>query len=58
MVEARRLLAYTPLTVAEVGHALGFADPAYFSRFYARHAGHPPGAARHARPSGAADPPL
>ncbi len=52
MVEARRLLAYTPLTVAEVGHALGFADPAYFSRFFARHAGHPPGAMRPARPAG------
>lgn len=48
MVEARRLLAYTELTVAEIGHDLGFDDPAYFNRFFAHRAGQPPGAWREA----------
>ncbi len=39
LLEARRLLAYTPATVAEVARELGFDDPAYFSRFFARRAG-------------------
>ena len=41
-LEARRLLAYTPATVAEVARELGFDDPAYFSRFFARRAGSAP----------------
>lgn len=32
MIEARRLLAFTRLSVAEIGYRLGFADPSYFSR--------------------------
>lgn len=32
MTEARRLLAFTRLSVAEVGYRLGFGDPSYFSR--------------------------
>lgn len=32
MTEACRLLAFTRLSVAEVGYRLGFADPSYFSR--------------------------
>lgn len=43
MTEARRLLAYTEMTVAEIGHDLGFDDPAYFNRFFARRAGMSPG---------------
>lgn len=43
MVEARRLLAYTEMTVAEIGHDLGFDDPAYFNRFFSHRAGQPPG---------------
>jgi AraC family transcriptional activator of pobA len=39
MLEARRLLAYSTLSVAEVGYQLGFADPSYFSRFFLRCAG-------------------
>ena len=39
MLEARRALRYTNLSVAEIGYAIGFADPAYFSRFFTRHAG-------------------
>ena len=46
MVEARRLLTYTELTVAEVGHDLGFDDSAYFNRFFAKRAGQSPGAWR------------
>jgi len=39
MLEARRTLAFTALSVAEVAYGLGFDDPAYFSRFFARHQG-------------------
>lgn len=46
MAEARRLLAYTALGVAEVGYALGFEDPAYFSRAFRRATGETPGAFR------------
>src|SRR5262245_25887872 len=45
-LEARRLLLYTDLTVAEVADRLGFADPAYFSRFFRREVGSPPAAYR------------
>ena len=44
--EARRLLAYTTLSVAEVGYKLGYEDPAYFSRAFRRHAGLSPKAWR------------
>ena len=47
--EAKRNLLYTGMTVAEVAHALGFGDPAYFSRFFARFAGEPPGRFRASR---------
>jgi AraC family transcriptional activator of pobA len=39
ILEARRLLVYTPLGVAEVSWALGFTDPTYFSRFFAQKTG-------------------
>lgn len=39
LLEAKRALLYSNLSIAEVGYALGFADPAYFSRFFRRHAG-------------------
>ena len=48
MLEARRALLYSGLSVAEVGYALGFTDPAYFSRFFARHEGCSPRAYREA----------
>lgn len=44
--EARRLLAYTTMGVAEVGYALGFDDPSYFSRAFRRATGESPGAFR------------
>jgi AraC family transcriptional regulator, transcriptional activator of pobA len=37
--EARRRLAYVGVPVAQVAHQLGFHDPAYFCRFFKRHAG-------------------
>ena len=42
MLEARRLLAYTPMSVQEVAAAIGYQDPAYFSKFFARAIGHSP----------------
>ena len=33
--EARRNLVYTNLPIATIGYALGFNDPAYFSRTFA-----------------------
>ncbi len=40
--EACRLLAYTRMGIAEVGYALGFDDPAYFSRAFRRQMGESP----------------
>ncbi|MHC0054398.1 helix-turn-helix domain-containing protein [Actibacterium sp. D379-3] len=37
--EACRQLAYTRITVAEIGYQLGFEDPAYFSRAFQRNIG-------------------
>ena len=34
ILEAKRNLTYTDMTVAEVAYDLGFDDPAYFSRFF------------------------
>lgn len=48
MLEARRLLAYTPSPIAEIAHQLGFDDPAYFSRVFAKGAGQSPSAYREA----------
>lgn len=42
MLEARRALLYSNLSVAEIGYGVGFADPAYFTRFFTRHAGRSP----------------
>jgi len=42
LLEAKRLLTYSRLTIAETAYELGFIDPAYFSRFFSEHAGEPP----------------
>ncbi len=42
-LQARRLLACTPLPVAEVGRRLGFAEPTNFGRFFHREVGTSPG---------------
>ncbi|SCL69079.1 helix-turn-helix domain-containing protein [Micromonospora peucetia] len=46
VLEAKRLLTGTDLTVATIADRLGFADPAYFCRFFRREAGDSPGAFR------------
>lgn len=38
LLEAKRLLAHTEMTVKEVGYALGYDDPAYFVRFFTNNA--------------------
>lgn len=45
-VDATRLLRFTNATCNEVADELGFADPSYFSRFYARMTGRRPSAVR------------
>lgn len=44
--ESKRLLIFSSHSVAEIAELLGFKDPAYFSRFFSRMAGRPPGAFR------------
>jgi len=46
MLEARRLLIYSSLTVAQVAYSLGYDDPAHFSRGFTQHAGCSPRAFR------------
>jgi AraC-like DNA-binding protein len=45
-LEAKRLLAHSDLTAAQIAFGLGFEDPAYFARFFRREAGLPPTAFR------------
>lgn len=42
LIEAKRNLLYTSMTIAEAGYALGFRDPAYFTRFFTRRTGMAP----------------
>lgn len=49
-LEARRLLACTDLSVAEIGRRLGFGEPTNFGRFFHRESGMSPGAFRGATP--------
>jgi AraC-like DNA-binding protein/mannose-6-phosphate isomerase-like protein (cupin superfamily) len=43
LAEAKRMLAYSDLAVAEVGYGLGYDDPNYFARFFRKHTGMAPG---------------
>ena len=45
-LEARRYLIYTSMPVKDVSDALGFSDPAYFTRFFKRQTGIAPSAFR------------
>jgi AraC-like DNA-binding protein len=45
-LEARRLLACSPISIAEVGRRLGFPEPTNFGRFFHREVGVSPGAFR------------
>jgi len=42
IVEARRMLFHSVMSVSEIAYGLGFTDPAYFSRFFSRHVGMSP----------------
>ena len=42
LLEARRELIYTPRTIGVIADSLGFADPAYFTRFFKRLQGRSP----------------
>ena len=46
-LEAKRMLMYSEQTIAQIGHALNFDDPSYFSRFFKREAGATPSEFRH-----------
>jgi AraC family transcriptional activator of pobA len=49
MIEARRDLVYTAMSVSQIAFRLGFSDPAYFSRFFTLRAGLSPSAYRRSR---------
>lgn len=49
VLEARRLLTYTDLTISEIAYRLNFRNVSYFVRFYRRLAGVPPGTSRGAK---------
>ncbi|PWJ56732.1 AraC-like DNA-binding protein [Dyadobacter jejuensis] len=46
IIEAKRLLLHTELTIKEVGFKLKFEDPSYFVRFFKKHTGLTPQAFR------------
>lgn len=39
ILEAKRNLVYTTMSISEASYAIGFSDPAYFTRFFKRHTG-------------------
>lgn len=42
MLEAKKMLRFTPLRVKEISAALGFEDPSYFNKFFSRNEGMSP----------------
>lgn len=46
MLEAKRMLLHSTLTVAEIAYALKFQDPSYFGRFFRKYAQQSPGSYR------------
>lgn len=49
VLEAQRELAYTAMSIKQIGIGLGFADAAYFTRFFQRSTGRTPSAWRQRR---------
>ncbi|MGG5870800.1 helix-turn-helix domain-containing protein [Pseudomonas peli] len=49
LLEAKRCLVYTAMTVNQISDSLGFSEPAYFSRFFKRGCGLSPKAFRQQR---------
>jgi AraC family transcriptional activator of pobA len=49
LLEAKRELFYTSVSVSEIAYALGFDDPAYFTRFFSQRAGMSPSVFRASR---------
>lgn len=43
LLEAKRQLMFSAQPIASLASQLGFDDPAYFARFFRKHAGHAPG---------------
>jgi AraC-like DNA-binding protein len=43
ILEAKRLLLHSSMSLKEVGFALNMEDPAYFSRVFKKATGHTPG---------------
>ena len=52
MLEARRLLAYTPMPITEIAQQLGYEDPSYFTKFFTKNVGDTPTAYRAAVAAG------
>ncbi|NWN82031.1 MAG: helix-turn-helix domain-containing protein [Halomonas sp.] len=50
LLEAKRQLTYTNMTVAQVADSLGFSEPAYFTRFFKRLTGLAPRSFRRRQP--------
>lgn len=42
LLEAKRQLTYTNMTISQIADSLGFSEPAYFTRFFKRNTGHSP----------------
>ncbi|MNC62696.1 Bifunctional transcriptional activator/DNA repair enzyme AdaA [compost metagenome] len=57
LLEAKRNLIYTNMSISQLSDGLGFSDPTYFSRFFRRLCGQTPNAFRQAgaNPAGAAN---
>lgn len=53
LVEAKRQLIFTGLSVSEIAYSLNFSDPSYFSRFFRKYAGQTPQQFRQGRRSAA-----
>lgn len=45
--EAKRLIYYTPKSMSEIAHELGFSDKSNFSKYFKKHTGHTPKAFKH-----------